>query len=151
MTIFESIRQDHDIQRKLADELIQTSGSSQRRKEVFEEFKKELQAHAEAEERYFYIPLFQEDMTQDHARHGVAEHHEIDELIEKLEKTDMSNAAWLQYAKDLKDKVCHHLDDEEHKFFQLAGKVLTEGHKSSLGKKYRSAMQERHAGYVKES
>ena len=80
--------------------------------------------------------MSKKDKTQDHARHGIAEHHEIDEIVEKLEETAQDSSAWLKYAKNLKDKVEHHLNDEEHTIFQLAGKVLTDNQKSNLASKY---------------
>ncbi|WP_026755425.1 hemerythrin domain-containing protein [Sediminibacter sp. Hel_I_10] len=142
MTIFEAIRKDHDIQRELLDILVTTSGDSKGRDELFKKVKKELQVHADAEERHYYKPLISSDMMQEKARHGIAEHHEIDELIEKLESTDYSSSAWLKIAKDLKHKVEHHLDDEEHEFFQLSGKVLTEKQKTELSKSYNDYMKE---------
>ncbi|WP_191859087.1 hemerythrin domain-containing protein [Hanstruepera ponticola] len=142
MTIFEAIRHDHDIQRDLLDKLINTSGDTKNRDSIFKELKQQLQIHAEAEERHFYKPLISNDMMQEHARHGIAEHHEIDELIEKLEKTEYDSSAWLKTAKDLKDKVEHHLEDEEHTFFQLAGKVFNESQKMNLVKPYKSYMSE---------
>lgn len=138
MTIFEALRKDHDIQRDLLETLVNTSGDSDTRKNAFNTLKHELKIHEDAEERHFYNPLFEIDMTQDHARHGVAEHHEIDELVEKLEDTEMDSSAWLKYAKDLKEKVEHHLKDEERTFFQLAGKALKENEKTSLGKAYKT-------------
>lgn len=142
MNIFEAIRHDHNIQRELCDKLIKTEGKTQLRKELFDALKHELAVHANAEERHFYIPLIKDDMTQEHARHGVAEHHEMDELVEKLEDTDMDSPAWLVYAKQLCEKVEHHLDDEEHSFFQLAGKVFSESQKKSLATSYQKAMKE---------
>lgn len=142
MNIFESIRKDHDTQRDLLDQLVQTTGDTDKRDTIFKKLKKELEVHADAEERHFYKPLISDDMMQDKARHGIAEHHEIDELIEKLEDTDYDSSAWLKYAKDLKEKVEHHLEDEEHSFFQLAGKVFNQTQKEDLAKKYRSYMTE---------
>lgn len=136
MTIFEAIRKDHDTQRELLDKLVNTSGDTNTRDSLFKELKKELQIHAEAEERHFYKPLISNDMMQEHARHGIAEHHEIDELIEKLEQTDYDSSAWLKIAKDLKHKVEHHLEDEERTFFQLAGKAFSEEQKTKLAKPY---------------
>ena len=141
MNIFEAIRNDHDTQRNLLEKLISTSGDTKERNEIFKKLKKELEIHADAEERHFYKPLISNDMMQDKARHGIAEHHEIDELIEKLEKTDYDSSAWLKIAKNLKEKVEHHLDDEEHTFFQLAGKVFSESNKKSLAKDYTSYMK----------
>lgn len=139
--IFEAIREDHDIQRDLCDQLIKTEGKTKERKQLFQALKTELQIHADAEERYFYVPLINDDMTQDHARHGIAEHHEMDELVEKLEEIDLDSSAWLVYAKKLCEKVKHHLEDEEHTFFQLAGKVFTEPQKISLSQDYQNAMK----------
>jgi hypothetical protein len=141
MNIFEQIRQDHDKQRLLLDQLVQTSGASEIRKQVYESLKKELEIHADAEERHFYKPLISNDMMQEKARHGIAEHHEIDEIIEKLDETTYDSSAWLTYAIQLKDKVEHHLKDEEHTFFQLAGKVFTEKEKKSLAEDYRKYMK----------
>ncbi len=140
MNIFESLRKDHDTQRDLFEKLIKTSGDTQKREELFQAVKKELEIHAEAEERFFYKPLISVDMTQDLSRHGIAEHHKIDELIEELEKTDYDSSAWLKIAKKLKEKVEHHLEDEEHSFFQLAGKVFSETQKKSLAKDYKDYM-----------
>ncbi|RXG11734.1 hemerythrin HHE cation binding domain-containing protein [Leeuwenhoekiella aestuarii] len=142
MNIFEAIRKDHDKQRQLCELVTSTSGESKDRKLLWEQLKKELEIHADAEERTFYSPLIHNDMMQEHARHGIAEHHEMDELIEKIDDTEMDSPAWLVYAKQLCEKVEHHLKDEEHSFFQLAGKVFTEKQKIDIAKDYQKQMQE---------
>ena len=136
MNIFEALRTSHETQRALADQLVRTQGDSRDRDLVFKELRAELSAHAAAEERFFYVPLIAHDMTQEPSRHGIAEHHEMDELVEKLEETDFSSPAWLATAKELHHKIYHHLKDEEQGVFQLAGKVLTEAEKISLAKDY---------------
>lgn len=142
MNIFEALRKDHGIQRKLADKLIETQGDSESRDKLFNELKTELKAHAAAEERHFYIPLMEDDLTQEKSRHSVAEHHEIDEMIAALEDTDYSSPAWLVEAKKLQHKVHHHLDEEEHEVFQMAGKVLTEKQKQQLATDYEIEMKQ---------
>ncbi|OBQ55887.1 hemerythrin domain-containing protein [Tamlana sp. s12] len=141
-TIFEALRKDHDTQRNLLERLVATSGDTESRDVIFKQLKHELDMHANAEERHFYKPLISSDKMQEKARHGIAEHHEIDELIEALEETDYTSSAWLKIAKDLKHKVEHHLEDEEHAFFQLAGKVFTEKQKTELAKDYQAYMAE---------
>ena len=136
MNIFEALRTSHETQRALADQLIRTQGNSDDRDLLFKELRAELAAHAAAEERFFYVPLIAHDMTQEPSRHGIAEHHEMDELVEKLEETDFSSPAWLATAKELHHKIYHHLKEEEQGVFQLAGKVLTEAEKISLAKDY---------------
>ncbi|WP_405369350.1 hemerythrin domain-containing protein [Nonlabens sp. Asnod2-A12] len=142
MNIFEALRKDHEIQRDLIDQLVKTSGDSDKRKELFDQLKKELALHEDAEERHFYVPLLEVDMTQEKARHSIAEHHEMDELVEKIEETDRSSSAWLVYMKELAHQVEHHLDEEEQEVFQLAGKALNETEKKSLATDYQEYMKE---------
>ncbi|GAK76128.1 hypothetical protein JCM19296_1725 [Nonlabens ulvanivorans] len=142
MNIFEALRKDHEIQRDLCDQLVHTSGDTALRKNMFNKLKHELAIHADAEERHFYVPLIESDLTQEKARHSIAEHHEMDELVEKLEETDMDSSAWLKYMKELAHQVEHHLDEEEQEVFQLAGKALNEKEKSNLAKDYQEFMEQ---------
>ncbi|WP_180301185.1 hemerythrin domain-containing protein [Pseudomonas syringae] len=136
MNIFEALRESHDRQRSYADALIQTSGDSAERERAYKQLKEELQAHETAEERFFYIPLMAHDNGVDLSRHAISEHHEMDEMMEELDETEMSSPAWLATAKKLSEKVHHHLKEEEQKFFQMAGKLLDEKQKQSLAGEY---------------
>ncbi|BCS44658.1 hemerythrin [Pseudomonas amygdali pv. tabaci str. ATCC 11528] len=136
MNIFEALRESHDRQRGYADALIQTSGDSVEREKAYKQLKDELQAHETAEERFFYIPLMAHDNGVDLSRHAISEHHEMDEMMEELDETEMSSPAWLATAKKLSEKVHHHLKEEEQKFFQMAGKLLDEKQKESLAGEY---------------
>jgi hemerythrin superfamily protein len=140
MTLFEALREDHDTQRTLLGLLIKTHGDSDGREELFKKVKKALTSHAAAEERALYIPMMELDMTQEKARHSVAEHHEIDELVEELEDTDFSSPGWLAAARKLHDLVTHHLDEEEQEVFQLAGRALSDDAKARLADTYREEM-----------
>ena len=136
MNIFEALRESHDRQRTYADALIQTSGDTPERVEAYKQLKSELQAHATAEERHFYIPLMEFDNGVDLSRHAISEHHEMDEMMEELDETEMSSPAWLATAKKLSEKVHHHLEEEEQKFFQMAGKLLDDKQKETLAGQY---------------
>lgn len=137
MNIFEEIRKDHDKQRTLVDLLVKTGGDSEGRRELWEKLKTELKEHAVAEERYFYNPLIEHDLTQEMARHSIAEHHELDELIATLEETNMTAPKWLITARELREALIHHLDEEEQEIFQQAGKALRDKDKESLAHQYR--------------
>nr|WP_299245967.1 hemerythrin domain-containing protein [uncultured Halomonas sp.] len=140
MTLFEELRDDHDTQRTLLDLLVKTEGNSEGRDELFQKVKAELQQHAAAEERALYVPMMEHDATQEKARHSIAEHHEIDELIETLENTDYSSSSWVASARKLQHLVTHHLDEEEQEMFQAAGKVLSDNQKTELAGVYRKEM-----------
>jgi len=143
MTIFDALRADHETQRTLVDLLTKTTGDSDGRTELFARLKRELEAHAGAEERHFYVPLMELDATQEKARHSVAEHKELDDFIEQLEGYDPGSSQWLQTARELAHRLTHHLDEEEHEVFQMAGKVLTDDQKQQLADDYDTDMQRR--------
>lgn len=138
--IFEELRKDHDIQRHLIGLLLDTQGDSDDRREIFARLKDELERHALCEERHFYAELLGADLGADKARHSVAEHKELDDLIEDLEEMEMSSPHWLPKAKTLCERLTHHLDEEEHEVFQIAGKVLSDEQKTKLGSAYRRDM-----------
>ncbi|MDY0077533.1 MAG: hemerythrin domain-containing protein [Bacteroidales bacterium] len=142
MNIFDELKKEHKTQRSLANDLLKTEGESTERKSVWKKLKIELQAHANAEERNLYVPMLEHDKSQENARHSIAEHHEIDELIEKLDETDMSSSAWLAHFKNLRELVFHHLDEEEQEIFTVAGRVLSAGDKDKLGYEYRKMIEQ---------
>ena len=136
MNIFEALRESHERQRTYAKALIRTSGDTPERVDAYKQLKSELQAHETAEERHFYIPLMEFDNGVDLSRHAISEHHEMDGMMEELDSTEMSSPAWLATAKKLSEKVHHHLEEEEQKFFQMAGKLLDDKQKESLATQY---------------
>jgi hypothetical protein len=136
MNIFEALRVSHDVQRDLSRRLRASLDDAVQRQQVFVALKRELVAHETAEERCFYVPLFEHDTTVDASRHAISEHHQMDEMVESLEAMDAGSAPWRQCIAKLCDKIEHHLEEEEHKFFQEAGKVLTERQKVVLAKDY---------------
>ncbi|MDP1534252.1 MAG: hemerythrin domain-containing protein [Rubrivivax sp.] len=127
----------HDKQRLLCLRLTRTRAANpQGRSETLTALRIELAAHAAAEERYLYAPMLMDDRGLGSARHALAEHHDIDELVETLLALDAAGSAWGDAAKALAHKVRHHLKEEESKFFQISGKILSEAQKTSLAGKY---------------
>ena len=140
MDIFAALSSDHEKQRLLMKALVETSGDSASRRDFFIDLKHQLKRHSAAGERHFYMPLMELDTTIELARHAIAEHHEIDEFIAKLETTDMDSPVWLKTMKALQHKVTHHLAEEEREFFQQAGKNLSASQKIALATQYQAEM-----------
>lgn len=143
MTIFEELRADHDKQRTLVDLLTKTEGDSDGRRELFDRLRTSMTDHAAAEERFFYAPLMEADLTQDQARHSVAEHQELDDYLDELEALDRSSPQWLKTAKDMSERLLHHLAEEEKEVFPVAGKALDAEQKNLLAAEYRADMERR--------
>ncbi len=136
-TIYDALRESHEIQRSLCRKLVRARPGTQQRIAIFKELHTELAAHAAAEERFLYAPVLMHDMGLNSSRHALHEHHEMDELVEDLHKADAEGGEWLSVARKLSEKVHHHLREEETKFFQVTGKVLSETAKVQAARRYR--------------
>jgi len=148
--IYDELRASHARQRRLCSSMVRTLAKNPAKREaLFLELRIELAAHAAAEERYFYVPILMFDMGLNSARHALAEHHDMDELVEDLRALDSSGEAWGHKAGELVHKVRHHLKEEETKFFQVSGKLLSETQKVRLARQYRKDY-ERMVGVVGE-
>lgn len=141
MDIFDALLKSHAVQRELCARLMASIGEPRERGQIFEALKAELAAHETAEERSFYVPLFEHDETVDAARHGISEHHEMDEMVEELEKAEVGSAGWLETVGKLVHRIGHHLKEEEEKFFPQAREVLSRRQQKELGRPY----QQEHA------
>ena len=136
-TIFDALRESHELQRGLLRKLLRSKPGTQERISLFRQVRIELQAHEAAEERYLYAPVLMDDAGLASSRHALHEHHEIDELLEEVQKLDPAGDAWLGKAKELSKEVHHHLREEESKFFQVSGRILGDAQKKTLAGKYR--------------
>lgn len=132
MDIYERLTQDHDTQRDMAARLAETTGDSDERRKLWEEFKPEAEAHANAEEQTFYATLIEKPDAQEKARHSISEHKDAADLMEKLSTDDMSSPGWLQNFKKLKEELEHHMEEEENEVFVEARKVISDETATSL-------------------
>lgn len=135
-TIYDALRDSHEIQRSLCRRLLR-SPPGPARDELFEALCVELAAHEAAEERYLYVPMMMHDNGLDPSRHALHEHHQIDEMVEDLRKHESGARGWMNTARALSRKVHHHLREEEQRFFQVSGKLLTDTQKTKLARQYR--------------
>ena len=80
--------------------------------------------------------ILMDDMGLKSSRHALAEHHEIEEGVEKVQKSDPKSLAWQEHARALSKRLRHHLKEEESKFFQVSGKILGPRKKTTLARRY---------------
>lgn len=140
-TIYDALRESHEIQRSLCRRLLRAPPDGPRRGEIFRQLRIELAAHAAAEERFLYAPMLMDDTGLDASRHALAEHHEIDECVEAVAEAEAEGGSWLAAAKRLSAEVHHHLREEERRFFQVSGKILSARQKVVLAGRYRRDLE----------
>ena len=143
MTIFDDLRASHEVQRSLARTMTHARASADNRRAAFLALARELDAHATAEERHFYVPLLMDDAGLNVTRHALADHHKADELVEQLRGVDPQTEQFGELAKQLSAEVRDHLDEEEHGTFQLAGKLLSKARQTQLSREYRAEYAKR--------
>lgn len=145
MKIYERLRKDHDTQRELARQLSATSGATDERRDLWEQFREEATAHASAEEQTFYAELIARPDGQEKARHSVHEHKKAADLIEELDNTDMGSGAWLQKFEKLKEELEHHMREEENEVFKRARKLLDETTETELTRRFEKRKEQERA------
>ncbi len=129
--IFDQLKKDHYVQKNMLKSLIENYNSIESVADYIA-LKNELTEHAKYEERIFYKPLISFDESQDKARHGIAEHQQIDKCIENIDKKIASQEDWRYYLKKLQDLVEHHIEEEEESLFQIAQNLFTDTKKEKL-------------------
>ena len=124
--IFDRLIEDHELHRKLLTSLAETEGASSERERLFERLTKELKSHAAAEEQALYSTMMRKPETTEETRHSVAEHKEIEDLLNDLAATDMASSAWTDKFEHLRHRYTHHIDEEEEENFPDYARYLTE-------------------------
>ena len=117
--------------------------SAANRRAAFLALANELDAHAAAEERHFYVPLLMDDAGLGVSRHALADHHKVEKLVDQLRGVDPATDQFGDLALQLSEEVRDHLDEEEHGTFQLAGKLLTKTRQGQLAAEYRAEYAKR--------
>ena len=148
MTIFEDLRASHEVQRSLARTMTNGRASAENRRAAFLALAHELDAHATAEERHFYVPLLMDDAGLFITRHALADHHKAEKLVKELRGVDPTTDQFRELAKELSHEVRDHLDEEEHGTFQLAGKLLSKTKQAELAKGYRAEYAKRGGPFI---
>jgi hemerythrin superfamily protein len=132
--IYAFLKEDHDRHRTMMDQIEDTARGSDERRTLFEAFRKELQAHAAAEEASLYATMLREPELRDEARHSVTEHKEVDDLLGELVDKDPSSLFWLPKFKQMRERYEHHIDEEEQEMFPAAAKELSKAEEDRLAK-----------------
>lgn len=131
--IYAKLKRDHDKQRDMLRRL--GEGGNDRAK-LFEEFRLELQSHAAAEEESLYATMLAKPEVRDDARHSVAEHKEVDDILAEMMDLDAASAEWDAKFQHLRHRYEHHIDEEEEEMFPAASEVLSEHKERELAGVY---------------
>ena len=134
MNVFELLKQDHQRVRDIFSQLGSTSRQDKRnRQDLFQELKRELVAHGHAEEKAFYPKLADKPPTHDIVEDGINEHHQIEQMIGRIETMSVETEEWRTAVGDLEKMVEHHVREEEDDMFARARSLLPEDQLDPIG------------------
>lgn len=128
--IFADLEADHYRHRALLARLAEAECAD--RAGLFESFRVEVSAHAAAEEESLYAAMLARPETRDDARHSVAEHKEIDDLLGALAALDPAAPEWTAKFAEMRHRYQHHIDEEEDEMFPAAAKDLPPAEKERI-------------------
>jgi hemerythrin-like domain-containing protein len=114
------------------------------REAALEELSAMLVAHAEAEEAEVYPTLRHraEDVTEEEAEHGKAEHDEGHEaLLHLLEIGDPDTEGFGEAVEELTEALAHHLDEEERTILNPARQEVSDEVREKLGEAFLAERQ----------
>ncbi len=134
--IYAELKHDHDKQRDMLKRLDQLSGAADERRKLFEAFRLEVQSHAAAEEESLYATMLGNPDLRDEARHSVAEHKEVDDLLGELLNMEFGSSAWDEKFAHLRHRYEHHIDEEEEEMFPAADATLDDATEARLAETY---------------
>ena len=121
--IFARLIEDHDLHRDLFGRLAEAGAE---RGPLFERLTKELKAHAAAEEQALYSTMMRKPETTDETRHSVAEHKEIEDLLNDLAAAGPASDHWDDKFAHLRHRYLHHIAEEEDENFPAFAGALTD-------------------------
>ncbi len=79
---------------------------------------------------------------QDEARLSIAEHKELDDIMEELNEMDMSSPGWLTRFKTLKQEYKDHMEEEEEDIFSKAREVLSDDKDGTIAERFSKRKRE---------
>ena len=123
--LFGRLVEDHDKHRMLFAMIAETGPGTPERKRLFREIVLEIKGHAAAEEQALWAAVLRNPATTEYARHAVAEHHEMDEMMADLAARDQTSPGWLRRLSRLRDEYLHHIREEEQEQFVESEKHLS--------------------------
>jgi hemerythrin-like domain-containing protein len=143
MTIYEALKKDHEKLQSLLNELVLLKLEDEVRKtELLSEIRDELIPHSRAEESVFYNSLRALDKVKDIAMQSYKEHLMAETLLRTMQAKDKVNLDWQKTAKEFKEAIQHHIDEEETRIFNVAQQLFTQEEAEMMGEAFEALKPE---------
>jgi hemerythrin-like domain-containing protein len=136
MNALTMLEEDHKTIKRLLNEGEETTERAEKtRTELFERLKDFLEIHERIEEEVLYPALKAHPKSKDIALEGFEEHHVVDEILEELETTPVSDETWGAKFKVAKENLEHHIEEEEGDMFKKSRQIFSDEELEKMGKR----------------
>ena len=134
MTIYEALSKDHREFERLLDSLLQASkADSDSWKDILDQLRRGVIAHAHAEEAVFYNALREADQSKGLVAHSYAEHAMAETEMRALGAAKLIDANWTSMVEKLRKDLLHHIQEEESKVYDAARQVFSQDEATQIG------------------
>ncbi|MBF8675807.1 hemerythrin domain-containing protein [Pseudomonas fulva] len=137
MNAIELLTQDHQLVKKLLEELSSTTERAvKKRAELLERIKHEVTVHTALEEEILYPAIKEAGGKEEEKMYYEAkeEHRTVDSLVlPDLEGTDTGTVQFAGRVKVMKELLEHHIEEEESELFPTARKLLSKQQLEEMG------------------
>lgn len=137
--IFRHLAAEHAELSILMKRVVNSPDDTNVREELFPEIRKNLLAHAHAEEEQFYPILFSFPELEPIVSQCAEEHQAVEECLIELEATDKREPAWIQTFEEMVKAIEVHVEREEKDLFPKAAELLTKDQAEDMDEGYSHA------------
>lgn len=135
--ILEFLRRDHHRVDHLLNEIEATDETDERRRaHLFAQVAAELEVHSDAEDQVVYTALESRAELEDLIEDARQEHEHIEQMVEELDQTDVTDPSWIGKVRELHQIVRHHVDEEEGTLFGRVREVLDMSERHRLAQEF---------------
>lgn len=143
-TILDILKEDHNKVREIldkADDLLSKYPNVHEKDELvlMEKLIKELEPHAQAEEKIFYKALRDNSEDSLNPYEGLEEHKLAMQVLKVLQDTDLNINERSAKIQVLKEMLLHHIKEEESMYFKQARRLFSEEQLITMGKEFSTA------------
>lgn len=143
MNIYDALKKDHRHFEAQLDRLLSASRSDDDQwKRILDELRRDVIAHAHAEEAVFYNALREADQSNQLVLHSYGEHMMAEGELRTLSAAKLVDANWTSLMEKLSKDLRHHIQEEESRVFAAAREVFSEAEASQIGAAFARMKQE---------
>ena len=140
MTIYQTLKNDHDTVQELMQRLKKRQGAESDQRS-FDRLKLEILLHAKAEEKVFYSALQQHREAQELVQHATREHKQVEGMLEEMSELEPQTEDFLARLEELRSSIEDHVEEEEGEVFDAARKLLSDDEARRLDEAFQQEKQ----------